>query len=438
MKILMDAGADFDHKDEDGVSPLMGIASQCVLEGQKMVIEALQKAGKWEGEINRMSFSGGTPIMFAAAGGHTECVNHFVELGAFVDARSKATPEYLAKMESAVEAGTQPPDQERHVDDVTALTVAAQGGHLECTQALLEAGADPLLVDAEGRSALTMAIKGNYGEVAIALVKGGADPNAVYIDEEDSSEHNMLFDAIMVENEEFALVLLEKSADIYYSDGKKVSTLLQASHRGLLTVVSKLIEAHKSNGDKAKSATYLDNASEEGVSPLIAASSEGHDEVVSALLEAGASVSIHDKDGTTALMAAAARGHLPIVRRLVVAGANVNDQNTDGHTALMFAYNGKTQVETLMERYSQYLEDEEDPATATGKDDGGTGPLIKEALSNHTALVDYLLSNGADTSLKDKEGHVAKDFDYAAENPAVFQKGSATTEGTPDTAKEEL
>jgi ankyrin repeat protein len=45
-------------------------------------------------------------------------------------------------------------------------------------------------------------------------------------------------------------------------------------------------------------------------------------------------------------------------------------------------------------------------------DDGGTGPLIQEALANHTTLVDLLLKAGADTALKDKEGHVAKDFDF--------------------------
>eukprot|EP00522_Entomoneis_paludosa_P016198 CAMPEP_0172440294 /NCGR_PEP_ID=MMETSP1065-20121228/964_1 /TAXON_ID=265537 /ORGANISM="Amphiprora paludosa, Strain CCMP125" /LENGTH=892 /DNA_ID=CAMNT_0013189081 /DNA_START=48 /DNA_END=2726 /DNA_ORIENTATION=- len=436
MQILMDAGANFDHKDDDGVSPVMGIASQCVLEGQKLVVEALQKAGKWDAELDRMSFSGGTPIMFAAAGGHTECVNHFVELGAFVDARSKATPEYLAKMEKAVEAGTTPPDQERHVDDVTALHVAAQGGHLACVQALLAAGADPLLVDAEGRSALTMAIKGNYGEVAVALVKAGADPNIVYLDEESKTEHNLLFDSIMVENEEFALALIEKGADIYHVDDKKVTTLLQASHRGLTDVVAKLIEAHAANGGAAKSTTFLDDGSEEGVTPLVAASSEGHDAVVDLLIKAGASVNVNDADGTTALMAAAARGHLPIVRALVAAGGNVNSQNADGHSALMFAYNGKTQVETLMERYAQYVEDEKDAPATEDKDDGGTGPLIKEALANHTALVDFLLSNGADATLKDKEGHTAKDFDYAAEHPAVFQKGSVS--GAADSAKEEL
>jgi ankyrin repeat protein len=36
-------------------------------------------------------------------------------------------------------------------------------------------------------------------------------------------------------------------------------------------------------------------------------------------------------------------------------------------------------------------------------DDGGTGPVIHEALDNHTALVELLIKNGADEKLN-KEG----------------------------------
>ena len=449
MKILIEAGANIDAKDEDGVSPLMGIASTCVMEGQEYMWDLLEKAGLADVEINRMSFSGGTPIMFAAAGGHTPCVQFFLDRGAHVNVRSKATPEYLAKLEQhQLESGTtEQNENERHVDDVTPLIVATQGGHLECVQALLDAGADATLVDAEGRTALTLAIKGNYGDVAIALIKAGADPNMPFTDEE-GVEHNLLFDSIMVENEEFAKVLVEKGADLYHKDAKLVSTLLQASHRGLVDVVRVLVDAHKSRGNGS---TFLDDASDEGVTPLIAAASEGHDAVVSLLLQVGANGNAKDKDGTSALMAASARGHLSIVKVLIANGSNVNEQNQDGHSALMFAYNGKNQVQTLLERYEQYYEEQQQASQEQGteevqeeQDDGGTGPIIKEALSNHTALVDFLLSNGADASLKDKEGHVAKDFDYQADNPAVFGKGTLNSDneatgsrGTND-AKEEL
>jgi ankyrin repeat protein len=44
-------------------------------------------------------------------------------------------------------------------------------------------------------------------------------------------------------------------------------------------------------------------------------------------------------------------------------------------------------------------------------DDGGTGPVIREALDNHTALVELLIKNGADEKLKGQEG-TARIFDF--------------------------
>ena len=403
LKFLMDHGADFDGVDDDGVSALMGVASAGSLEGLKLVVEALKKKGTFDSHLDRLSYSGGSPVMFAAAGGHTDCVKELIDLGTNINEIARATPEYAERLEKMIAEGTVT-DTENNVDGVTALHVAAQGGHLETVNLLLENGATPTIADDEGRTPLTLAIKGNYGEVAAALVKYGADPNTVFVDEEGVT-HNLLFDSILIENADFAKSLVEKGADLYYKDEKGVSTLLQASHRGMLDVVEKLLEAHKAKGGNDD---YIHAASEEGVSPIIAASSEGHPEVVKALLAAGANKDDADVDGTSALMAASARGHLEVAKELVAAGADVNVQNNDGHSALMFAYNGKNQVETLFERYSQYLKEGDGEEEA----DGGTGPLIREALANHTALVDLLLKNGANPKLKDKEGHTAKDFDY--------------------------
>jgi ankyrin repeat protein len=403
LKFLMDHGADFDGVDDDGVSALMGVASAGSLEGVKLVVEALKKKGTFDSHLDRLSYSGGSPVMFAAAGGHTDCVKELIELGSNINAIAKATPEYAERLKKMIAEGTMT-DLENTVDGVTALHVAAQGGHLDTVNLLLENGAIPTIADDDNRTPLTLAIKGNYGEVAAALVKYGADPNTVFVDDENVT-HNLLFDSILIENVDFAISLIEKGADLYYKDDKGVTTLLQASHRGLLDVVEKLLQAHKTRGSNDD---YIGASSEEGVSPLIAAASEGHPEIVKALLAAGANKDDTDVDGTSALMAAAARGHLDVVKELIAAGADVNVQNNDGHSALMFAYNGKNQVETLFERYSQYLKESEGEEDS----DGGTGPVIREALASHTAVVDLLLKNGANPKLKDKEGHTAKDFDY--------------------------
>jgi ankyrin repeat protein len=314
---------------------------------------------------------------------------------------------------------------------------------------LIAAGADVTVVDEEDRTPLLLAVKGNYGEVASALVKAGADPNTPYVDDEGES-HNLLMDSIIVENEAFALLLIEHGADLYYKDDHKVTTLLQAAHRGMVNVTKALLDKHLAN-PSASEETWVDDASDEGVTPLLAAASEGHSAILKQILSTGkADVNAKDKEGTNALMAAAARGHLDCVQSLVeVKGIEVNAQNVDGHTALMFAYNGKNQVETLWERYSQFIMDvkldkstEGDKIEGSDKkedvDDGGTGPLIQEALKNHTTLVEFLLKAGADTTLKDKEGHVAKDFDFLPDADKELLEREEKAEQKRDESKNEL
>jgi len=254
----------------------MAIAAQGNAKAQKFILDELQKI-KSEADltsyINLFAHSGGSAVMFAAAGGHVECAKQLMDLGADINAIARNRDGYLEKLQKMIEEG-QVQEEDPHVDGVTALHVASEGGHLEMVDLLLEAGVESSLVhlDDGDRSPLVLAVSGNHGEVAKVLVKAGADPNTPHVDG-DGEQHNLLFDAIMVENEEFALLLIEKGADVYYRDEKKVTTLLQASHRGLTDVVKGLLEKHEDNGSKLD---FLDAASEDGITPLTAASSEGH------------------------------------------------------------------------------------------------------------------------------------------------------------------
>ena len=74
--------------------------------------------------------------MFAAAGGHAPCTKMLIDLGAEINAISRGTPEYLEKLKRQIEEGTMTED-EPNVDGVTALHVAAQGGHLEVVDLLI-------------------------------------------------------------------------------------------------------------------------------------------------------------------------------------------------------------------------------------------------------------------------------------------------------------
>ena len=109
---------------------------------------------------------------------------------------------------------------------------------------------------------------------------------------------------------------------------------------------------------------------------------------------------------------------------LIEASAELDSQNVDGHTALMFAYNGKNQVATLLDKYSDYMKDENDNSTR----------IIKDALQKHIDVVDLLREAGANLDLKDNNDHSAMDFDYKPPNleRVVAEEGTISPDPTQD------
>jgi ankyrin repeat protein len=392
VELLLKHGADAFVVDNEGVTSLMSAASQ----GHTEICRLLIGKGL---SVNTVAKSGGTALMFAASGGHSNTTQLLLESGADVNIVVQATPEYIETVAKAIAEGKE--EVEPHKDGVTALMLAAQNGHYSVVELLLSQSPVPVEVlaqDEEGMSALIYAMKGSHLEIAILLLKNGADPNDSYPDEKNPKKlHNLLFDAVVASNLDLSLTLIEQGANISYSDPDDgVTILIQAAYLGLESVVQSLLLYPEEIDITA--------SNHEGVDALIAASSEGHVAIVEMLLQSGLiDVNSKDKDGTNALMAAAARGHKKVMERLIAAGANINQQNVDGHSALMFAYNGKNQVATLLDKYSDYVKELMNDTSTK---------LIQEALQTHKEVVEMLIGNGADESLKDNEGHLAIDFDY--------------------------
>ena len=89
-----------------------------------------------------------------------------------------------------------------------------------------------------------------------------------------------------------------------------------------------------------------------GGTALMAASFNGHREVVQALLAKGAQVNAQDSNGVTALILASLQGHIEVVQALLDKGADVNAKANDGGTARMVAcFNGHRDVaQTLLDK----------------------------------------------------------------------------------------
>jgi len=132
------------------------------------------------------------------------------------------------------------------------------------------------------------------------------------------------------------------------------------------------------------------------MTPLIAASLNGHAVCVVKLLQAGASVERTDRRGMNAVMAASLLGNHHCAHLLLQAGANVNATNHQGATALMASAEAGDRATT-----HALLEAKADLAL---KDSSGYDVLMAAAMAGRTEIVGDLLAAGANPEALDNEG----------------------------------
>jgi len=153
-------------------------------------------------------------------------------------------------------------------DGETALMVAATVGHKSIVDMLLQRTADVNRQDDDGSTALIYASLYGHNEIVRTLLSQGAQVNL----------HNRYV----------------------YCPPPKISSLLLPLP------------------------TFFSFSSRKGLTPLFAASQNGHAEAVKVLLEDGADVNKQNKYGTTSLFLAAQIGNREIVEALLSFGADVN------------------------------------------------------------------------------------------------------------------
>ena len=145
VRVLIDAGADIDTRNDDGRSPLHCASTSGSLEVVKMLVEAGAGVDVTDDCVR-------TCLIFAAYYGHTETVRYLVGL---------------------------PEVDVNHCDsqNETALHYAAKKGHAEVVQVLIDAGADIDTRNNDGHSPLHCASTSGALEVVKVLVEAGARAN---------------------------------------------------------------------------------------------------------------------------------------------------------------------------------------------------------------------------------------------------------------------
>lgn len=153
----------------------------------------------------------------------------------------------------------------------------------------------------------------------------------------------------------------------------------------------------------------------QGNSALMIALREGAAKVTSFLLGLDAvDLEIRNVQGENALMLAALKGNLPVVRQMIGRKAEVNKPGwTPLHYAATYKEAGAREVVALLLEHHAYI-DAESPNRTT--------PLMMAAFYGHSSVVDLLLEEGADPSLRNEKGLTALDFAQRASRPDAIER----------------
>jgi hypothetical protein len=194
----------------------------------------------------------------------------------------------------------------------TGLLLAAARGDAAQIKALIAKGARPDLRDSNERTPLHVAAYAKQHDAMRALVAMGADPNAL-----EKDRYDIVTIAAVANDVPTLKVALEVGCSAKNVTSRYDGTaLIAAAHLGYAEVVRTLIQA------KAP----LDHVNNLGWTALIESIVLGdggprHVETLKALIEAGASLTVTDRNGQTPLAHARARRYGEMVKLLETAKA---------------------------------------------------------------------------------------------------------------------
>uniref|UniRef100_A0A2K5EJ07 Ankyrin repeat and SAM domain-containing protein 6 n=1 Tax=Aotus nancymaae TaxID=37293 RepID=A0A2K5EJ07_AOTNA len=330
--------------------------------------------------------AGNTALQFAAAGGHEPLVRFLLRRGASVNSRNHYG--WSALMQAArfghvsvahllLDHGADVNAQNRLGASV--LTVASRGGHLGVVKLLLEAGAfvdhhhpsgeQPGLGSSRDEpldiTALMAAIQHGHEAVVRLLMEWGADPNRAA----RTVSWSPLMLAALTGRLGVAQQLVEKGANpdhLSVLEKTAFEVALDCKHRDLVDYLDPLTTVRPKT-DEEKRRPDIFHALKMGNFQLVKEIAD----------EDPSHVNLVNGDGATPLMLAAVTGQLALVQLLVERHADVDKQDSvHGWTALMQAtYHGNKEI------------------------------------------VKYLLNQGADVTLRAKNGYTAFDLVMLLNDP---------------------
>ena len=258
---------------------------------------------------------GMTALMWAAHGGHTDCVQLLLQHSADVRKRSLSGSEathYAAQRghkevrAAVLDAGCDV--NAADVQQMTPLLYAAREGHTDCVRLLLQHGADAHRLTDDGSTAAHYAAQRGNKEVLVAVLDAGCG-----VDVKDKLNRTPLTMAlnyaIACGNADCARVLLQRGADASNCRSTEYAHIF--ARGGDKETLLALLDA----GCGADTAGY------EGMTPLMWAAEEGRTDCVQLLLEHGADAIKSDYGGLTAVHHTAVHNDVETLRVLLASAA---------------------------------------------------------------------------------------------------------------------
>ena len=408
----------------------------------------------------------GTPLCVAAAYGNLEILNCLVENGADINAATNYAPDHtplmFAVQESHIDAVNYLLDQGADVNlqqesGYTALHFAAANGYFNALKCLIKHGADVNARDKNNRTPLMLACESVNKKAIDSIYEKYLDQaakcyfkflkremkNGADVDAQDENDGTPLMWACESVNKKAIDSIYEKYADqaakCYFKALKhlmKNGADVDAQDENNDTP---LMLACESVNKKAIDSVYKNSGHD------VTSSAYNYFDAVSLLIDQGADVDLQDNSGYSALHFAAGSSHkngvainvygfdvniitgdkcpsrmvpsqhnnMKVVNCLLQNGANVDLQDEDGQTVLFHALRNKGIpfgiLSSLVKNGANLNTRRNDKCT----------PLMSVTQScgiYEEQLVTWLVENGANVDLQDKDGLTALHYAYKTDN----------------------
>jgi ankyrin repeat protein len=367
-----------------------------------------------EVDVNARDANGRTPLHYAAEQNNPALATFFIAMGANVNAEDKTgeTPLGICADKRSIKAAKVLASSGADIHKLTKKSISIANAAL-LDIPFLEAILTPATMestDSNGRTILHSASEvGNIKAVKTILAAIDSDENKPLtaignrngpLDKRNSSGHNALDIALsrpdsrehMEIAEQLILAGAVSSNPIYYYFAPA-----------------------------ARSANY-DLRRTDGLAPLHYAAREGHEGLISFLIERKANVNIKNSSGATPLHEAVRSGKVSVIKHIINNGAEVNVQDAKGNSVLHIAAPAENHQAVI----KLFLNNGVNPNL---RDDHGDTPLhVLISLNRGPETVRTLLDSNVDISARNVTGqtplHLAVHESRLALIPPLLSKGS--------------